>query len=205
MTRKTEMKLYITNPSPFARKTRIVAHEKGLADRIEVIVVDPYASAPELLQTNPIVQVPTLIADDGLAVTDSPVICEWLDEIGEGARLLPASGPERLRVRRLETLANGALEMGVKLVLEKRRPESERSPSWMSRWTEHMGRSLDAIEAAIPAPDAPVDMGVLSAGVAASWIAYRHPDFAWSEGRPRLAALREALEQRPSFVATRPE
>ena len=31
------MKLYITTPSPFARKVRIVAHEKGLADRIEEI------------------------------------------------------------------------------------------------------------------------------------------------------------------------
>ena len=47
------MKLYITAPSPFARKCRIVAHEKGLAGRIEEVVVDPYANAPELLASNP--------------------------------------------------------------------------------------------------------------------------------------------------------
>lgn len=197
------MKLYITTPSPFARKVRIVAHEKGLSDRIEEIAVDPYANAPELLATNPVVQVPTLIADDGLPLTDSPVICQYLDAIGSGPRLLPAEGAEWLRVKRLETLANATLEMGVKLVLEKRRPEAERSPSWMSRWTFNMGRALDALEAAAPDAD-DINMGVLSAGIAVSWISFRHPDYDWKTGRPNLVALQAALEQRPSFQATVP-
>ncbi|MBI2261413.1 MAG: glutathione S-transferase N-terminal domain-containing protein [Caulobacterales bacterium] len=198
------MKLYITVPSPYARKCRIVAREKGLADRIEEIAVDPYANAPELLSSNPLVQVPTLIADDGLPLNDSPVICEYLDAIGAGPRLLPAGGAERLRVRRLETLANGALEMGVKLVLEKRRPEHERSPSWIARWTANMGRALDGLEAA--APDAArLDMGVITAGVAVTWIGFRHPDYDWKTGRPGLVALQAALEARPSFAQTRPD
>jgi len=198
------MKLYITAPSPFARKCRIVAREKGLADRIEEIAVDPYANAPELLASNPLVQVPTLIAEDGLPLNDSPVICEYLDALGAGPRLLPEGGAERLRVRRLETLANGALEMGVKLVLEKRRPEHERSPSWLERWTANMGRALDALEAA--APDATrLDMGVITAGVAVTWIGFRHPDYDWKTGRPNLVALQAALEARPSFSQTRPD
>ena len=197
------MKLYITTPSPFARKVRIVAREKGLSERIEEIAVDPYANAPELLATNPVVQVPTLIAEDGLPVTDSPVICEYLDAIGSGPRLLPAEGAERLRVKRLETLANATLEMGVKLVLEKRRPEQERSPTWISRWTLNMGRALDALEAAVPNAD-DFNMGVLSAGIAVSWISFRHPDYDWTTARPNLVALQAALEQRPSFQATAP-
>ena len=197
------MKLYITVPSPFARKCRIVVLEKGLADRVETQAVDPYANAPELLATNPIVQVPTLIADDGLPLTDSPVICDYLDQTDTGPRLLPAEGLERWRVRRLETLGNAALEMGVKLVLEKRRPESERSPSWIKRWTENMDRALDVLEAAAPKAE-PLDMGVITAGVALSWIDFRHPDHDWKTGRPALVALQAALEARPSFVATRP-
>lgn len=195
------MKLYVTAPSPFARKCRIVAREKGLV--VQEIVADPYANAPELLASNPIVQVPTLIARDGLPITDSPVICEYLDETGEGPRLLPLSGSERLRVKRIETLANAALEMGVKLVLEKRRPESERSPSWISRWTENMGRALDALEAA-ELDASRFDMGVLSAGVAVSWVGFRHPDLGWERGRPRLVRLGDAMERRPSFTETRP-
>lgn len=195
------MKLYITAPSPFARKCRIVAREKGLT--VEEVFVDPYANAPELLAANPVVQVPTLIARDGLPVNDSPVICEYLDSLGAGPRLLPAEGAERLRVRRIEVLADGLLEMGVKLVLEKRRPESERSPSWMTRWTENMHRCLDVLEAsALSADD--FHIGVLTTGVALTWIDFRHPDFDWATGRPVLAALQAALEARPSFMETRP-
>ena len=194
------MKLYITTPSPFARKCRIVAREKGLT--IQEIVADPYANAPDLLAANPIVQVPTLIAADGQPLSDSLIICEYLDAIGDGPRLLPAEGADRLAVRRIETLANGALEMGVKLVLEKRRPESERSPSWVARWTENMTRALDTLEAAELADD--LNMGTITAAVAASWIAFRHPDFDVETGRPRLIALRDALEARTSFVETRP-
>jgi len=197
------MKLYITGPSPFARKCRIVAREKGLIEEVSEIAVDPYTNAPELLASNPIVQVPTLIARDGLPISDSPVICEYLDALGSGPRLLPLDGPERLRVRRMETQANAALEMGVKLLLEIRRPESERSPSWIARWTEHMGRALDALEAA--RPDATrLDMGVITAGVAVAWIGFRHPDFDWRSDRPQLTALHPAIEIRPSFADTRP-
>ena len=197
------MKLYITAPSPFARKCRIVAREKGLMGRIEEIAVDPYANAPELLASNPVVQVPTLIAEDGLPINDSPVICEYLDLMGDGPRLLPADGPERLRVRRLETLGNQALEMGVKLLLELRRPETERSPSWIARWTDNMGRALDALEAARPDP-ARLDLGVITAGVAVTWIGFRHPGYDLAEGRPGLVALQAALEARPGFTETRP-
>ena len=197
------MKLYITGPSPFARKCRIVAREKGLIDRIEEIAVDPYANAPELLASNPVVQVPTLIAEDGLPLNDSPVICEYLDGLGAGPRLLPVDGAERLRVRRLETLGNQALEMGVKRLLELRRPEAERSPTWIARWTENMGRALDALEAARPDP-ARLDMGVITAGVAVTWIGFRHPDFNWRGGRPALVQLQAALEDRSSFSQTRP-
>ncbi|MGZ9098406.1 MAG: glutathione S-transferase N-terminal domain-containing protein, partial [Brevundimonas sp.] len=164
---------------------------------------DPYANAPELLASNPVVQVPTLIAEDGRPINDSPVICEYLDALGEGPRLLPADGPDRLRVRRLETLGAQALEMGVKLLLELRRPEGERSPTWIARWTANMGRALDALEADCPDTDR-FDMGVVTAGVAVTWIGFRHPDFDLASGRPRLRALQAALEQRPSFTETRP-
>lgn len=197
------MKLYITTPSPFARKCRIVAREKGLIDRIEEIAVDPYASPAELTAINPIAQVPALVTDEGMAITDSPVICEWLDLHGTGPRLLTSDGPDRWRVKRIETLAAAVLEMGVKLVLEKRRPESERSASWVARWTENMSRGLDSLESAQLHAE-PLDLGVITAGCATTWIGFRHPDFDWRTGRPGLVALTAALEARPSFVATYP-
>lgn len=198
------MKLYVSPSSPFARKCRIVTREKGLADRIEEIVVDPYANAPELLAANPVVQVPTLIAEDGAPISDSPVICDYLDRLGAGPRLVPEDGPERWRVKRIETLAQGVMEMGVKRVLELRRPEHERSPSWIARWTDNLNRGLDALEAADLSGGA-LDMGVITAGAAATWTGFRHPDLDWAAGRPRLAALVAALEARTSFIETVPK
>lgn len=199
------MKLYITTPSPFARKVRIVAIEKGLSALIEQVVVDPYANAPELLETNPVVQVPTLIAEDGQPLNDSPVICEYLDRLGGGDDLLPPSGSaEWLRVKRIETLGNQAMEMGVKLVLEKRRPEYERSVMWIERWTANMGRALDALEAENLSADV-IDMGSITAGVALTWIGFRHPDYDWKTGRPNLVAFVDAIEARSSFVETFPK
>ncbi len=198
------MKLYISTASPYARLCRIVARERGLADGIEEVVADPYADDPGLMASNPLVQVPALIAGDGLPLTDSPVICEWLDAHGtEGPRLLPAEGPERWRVRRLQTLAHGALEMGVKRVLERRRPGSEQSRSWIERWTRNMHRSFDALEQALP-DDAALDLGVIATAVATTWTGFRHPDIDWRSGHPRLVALTERLEARDSFVQTYP-
>ncbi|WP_312134639.1 glutathione S-transferase N-terminal domain-containing protein [Brevundimonas sp.] len=198
------MKLYITTPSPFARKVRIVAREKGMSDRIEEIVVDPYANAPELLDTNPVVQVPTLIAEDGQPLNDSPVICDYLDRLGGGDRLLPQDDANWLRVKRLETLGNQALEMGVKLVLEKRRPEHERSAMWIERWTNNMGRALDALEAEDLSADR-IDLGSITAAIAVTWIGFRHPDYDWKTDRPKLEAFQTAMEARDSFKDTYPK
>jgi len=197
------MKLYITDPSPFARKCRIVLRERGLLDGCEEIRVDPYASDPALVAANPVAQVPALVTDDGDVLTDSPLICAWLDARGvEGGQLIPP-GDAQWPVRRLETLADAGLEMGVKWVLEKRRPEAERSPSWIARWQEGLGRVLDALEAwDMNAEDA--DLGVITTGVLLTWLDFRHPDYDWKTGRPRLQTLQATLETRASFSATKP-
>lgn len=198
------MRLYITDPSPFARKCRIVLRERGLIGACEERRADPYADDAELVGANPIVQVPTLVTDDGEVFTDSPLICAWLDSQGRaGPRLLPPDGPEHWRVRQLETLADAGLEMGVKWVLEKRRPEAERSPSWIARWRTNLDRVLNALEARHLRPE-PLDLGVLSTGVLTTWLGFRHPEFDWKTDRPSLGALSEALEQRSSFRETFP-
>jgi len=201
------MRLYYSAPSPYARKCRIVVREKGLLGRMEEVLTDPYAPDTPLLACNPISQVPALVDDDGAIFTDSPIICAYLDEIGQGPRLLPAAGPEHWSVRRLAALADGALEMGVKLILEQRRPEHERSPSWMARWREGLFRALDRVEAAIPAgrnAEIGVDMAGITIATVATWLDFRHPDLDWRAGRPAIAALQARLEARDSFQETAP-
>ena len=49
------MKLYYSPPSPFVRKVRVVAHELGLTDRIELVTANahPVQSVRQLLPDAP--------------------------------------------------------------------------------------------------------------------------------------------------------
>src|SRR5688500_3190133 len=102
------MKLYISTGAPVARKCRVMVHEEGLAGRAELRTVDfPYKTDPDFLRANPIGQVPALVVDGEEPLFNSPVICAYLDSVGEGERLLPPEGPDHWRVRRTESLADG--------------------------------------------------------------------------------------------------
>ena len=202
------MKLFISPASPFARKCRIVVREKGLLAHVEEVTADPYADEPGLLEANPIAQVPALLFDDGHWMSDSPLICAFLDSLGGEPRLIPEpTGPVpdgHWGVRWRESLADAALEMAVKLVLENRRPETERSPLWLARWTAGLHRTLDRIEAEANLDADQFDLGAIALGVVGPYLDLRHPALRWREAHPGLAALCERLDSRPSFAETRP-
>lgn len=197
------MRLYYSNASPFARKCRIVIREKGMLERVEEVLADPFKSDPALLAANPLSQVPALVDDEGVTWLDSPLICARLDALS-GAPSLTPEGEARWAVQRREVLGDGLLELGVKWRLESLRPASEQSPSWIERWRAGLLRGLDAAEAEAEAAAATLDMGSIALACAATWLDFRHPSLAWREGRPKLLALQSALEQRESFRETAP-
>ena len=55
---------------------RVCAAERGLADDIELIIAMTGDQTSGLAADNPLEKVPTLITDDGMALYDSPVICD---------------------------------------------------------------------------------------------------------------------------------
>ena len=71
------MKIYFSPASPFVRKCMVIAHELGLADRIEKLpsAAGPVARDQNIIPDNLLGQVPTLITDDGQRLFDSRVIC----------------------------------------------------------------------------------------------------------------------------------
>ena len=124
-----------------------------------------------------------LMTDDGEAVTDSPLICAYLDALSGAPRLLPPEGDKHWRVRRLETLGDAVLEMAVKIALEGRRPETERSPTWIGWWTDGLKRALDQAEARVPGAG-PLDLGKIALGVAGPYVDFRLPQLNWRATRP---------------------
>lgn len=199
------MKLFISLTSVFARKVRVVVREKGLNSRIEEVVRIGVENAPDLVAANPLAQIPALVSDDGTAWSDSGLISAWLDGQGDGPKLLPDYGSDAYwRVRRVETVASGMTEMLAKLVYESRRPEGERSPYWLRRWEDNLRRAFAHADALCPEAGV-FDMGTLSLGVAATFCDFRRADIDWRSIAPKVAALREELEKRQSFVDTYPK
>ena len=118
------MKLHWSPRSPFVRKVMIVAHERGLTERITCVRTVAASTKPhaELMADNPLSKIPTLVLDDGAALYDSPVICEYLDALHGAARLFPVQPKARLEALRRQALGDGFLDLLVLLRDERLRP-----------------------------------------------------------------------------------
>ena len=90
------MKLFYTKRSPYARKVRVLALEKGIT--LDLINEDLAKKSKVLLDSNPLGKVPTLILDNGDTIYDSVVICQYLDELNDTPVLIPKSGKARYEV-----------------------------------------------------------------------------------------------------------
>ena len=72
------MQLLANTTSPYVRIARVAMIEKGL--HIEPTIVDPWADDPRLREANAATRVPTLITDDGIPLTESLLIVQWLEQ-----------------------------------------------------------------------------------------------------------------------------
>jgi glutathione S-transferase len=200
------LKLIGSLTSPYTRKARIVAAEK----RIEYTWENqsPWPAATTVPDWNPLGKVPVLVLDDGTALYDSRVICEFLDSASPLGRLIPADGRERIEVRRWEALADGVLDAGVLWRLENARPPGERSPSWIERQQGKVERGLDAMESQLgprafcSGPN--LTLADIAVGACLGWFDFRFPQLDWRAERPNLARLAVKLFERPSFGETVP-
>jgi glutathione S-transferase len=194
------MKLLGSVTSPFVRKVRVVAEELGLGDRIALVPTD--TSDPALGVVNPLGKIPALILDDGEALYDSAVIVAYIDHLG-GNRMIPAAGPERWRVLRLEALADGIADAAVAAVMEKRRPAASRSADFLALQRGKIVRGLDRLEIEVSRFEG-LDAGTIATGATLGYLDFRHPDLDWRAGRPKLAAWFEAFARRPSMAGSAP-
>lgn len=106
------MRLYSGPLSLFTAKVRIALAEKGLAyERVEVgwsLARRYEPHHPDVLALNPKGQVPVLV-DGELAVYDSTLIFEYLEDRYPEPRLYPADPAGRARCRQLEAAADEIL------------------------------------------------------------------------------------------------
>jgi glutathione S-transferase len=199
------MQLYSSPTSPYARKVRISAHELGLNGKIELISIalTPVNPHDGLRSSNPLGKIPALITEEGTALYDSPVICEYLDALAGGSRILPAVGPARWTALRRQALADGILDAAVLVRYEETlRAKEQRWQDWLSAQWLKIRTSLDALEQE-PLEGA-FDIGAISIACALGYLDFRYASEGWRAGRPRLAAWAAAIGTRTSLTATVP-
>ncbi len=198
------MKLYITPLSPYARITRIVALEKGLEDRVEVIEAKTRVADSPYYAINPSGRVPYLVRDDGIGMEESTLICAYLDELDSAPAFALPVGERGWQLRRLEASARSMLDGLTVWGRELRhRPEEERSPRIIEHERQRSRRLADLWEREIESPQMRGELNLAQITLACAlgyWSRVLGSD--WRHGHPALARWFDGIAERPSFAAT---
>jgi glutathione S-transferase len=201
------MKLTFSPASPFARKVRIAAIETGLIDKIEFTsaAVVPGQPNEEYSKITPLKKLPVLILDNGDVILDSYVIVEYLDELAGGNKLIPASGPERWRVKSNHSLLQGMLDSMLLCRYEKMvRPEGLRWSDWHN---DHWNRAWTGMARFESKPDVlsgPFNVVQIGLVCVLGYADFRFADCGWRKAYPKLDAFYAKMLERPSVKISMP-
>ncbi|ABD08926.1 Glutathione S-transferase-like [Rhodopseudomonas palustris HaA2] len=202
------MKLSFSPASPFARKLRIAAIELGLIDRIEFIpatVIPAQANDDYMRDVNPLKKLPALILDNGEVIVDSYVIAEYLDDLAGGGKLVPASGPEKWRVKSDHSLLQGMLDSMLLCRYEKMvRPKEL---FWQGWYDDHWNRAwsgLARFEKADKVLNGQLDLAQIGLVCVLGYADFRFPDCGWRKAYPKLDAFNQKMMERQSVKVSMP-
>ena len=186
------MKLSFSPASPFARKVRIAAIELGLIDKIEFTpaAVAPGQANEEYSKITPLKKLPVLILDNGDVILDSYVIVEYLDELAGGGKLIPASGPERWKVKSDHSLLQGMLDSMLLCRYEGMvRPEPLRWKAWSD---DHWNRAWTGMARFENKPDVlsgPFNIAQIGLVCVLGYADFRFASCGWRKAYPKLDKL----------------
>jgi len=195
------LKLYGNAASPFARKCRVIAHELGI--KLEEVRTLPMQDE-SFRRINPLGQIPVLQLDDGSALMDSPVICEYLNQLG-GGKFFPGMSiwrntSGRWKALALQALGDGMADAAVAWVILGR--ETPPPEALRARRMDSVTSTLDVLERSKFATDPTI--GEISVACAIGYVEFRMPDLDWKATRPNLAAWYARMCEYPSMKATVP-
>ncbi|MCS2165775.1 glutathione S-transferase [Scandinavium manionii] len=199
------MKLIGSYTSPFVRKISVILLEKGIT--FEFINEMPYNAESGVAKYNPLGKVPALVTDDGECWFDSPIIAQYIELLDIAPAMMPRDTKAALRMRQLESLADGIMDAGLVSVREQARPAAQQSPDELLRQREKITRSLDALEeyaanGTLKADE--LNLATIAVACAVGYLNFRRVSPGWCATRPHLVKLVEALFQRDSFARTEP-
>jgi glutathione S-transferase len=149
------MKIIGSFVSPYVRKVLACMNLKGLD--YEVDPVTPFFGNDEFERLSPLRRIPVLV-DGDISLSDSSVICAYLDEAYPGRPLLPSDPKDRARARWLEEYSDTRLgdlfiwslfyQKVVRPAVWGEQPDEERVAKTLG---EGLPRELDYLERELPA------------------------------------------------------
>ena len=198
------MALHWSPRSPFVRKVMITLHEVGLAGQVALrrsVVALHLPPNPDVLADNPLGKIPVLVTEDGIALFDSRVICEYLDMQVAGG-LFPIDPHARFRQLGWQALGDGLLDI---LLLWRTELSRDTAP-WdaiTQGWRIKVGAAMDSLERqADDLAAAPFGIGQIAILCALGQLDFRWSDAGWRRHFPRLAGLEAQWQTRPSVART---
>ena len=189
--------------SPYARLARIVVAEKGLEERVEIVVAKTRTPDSPYYRINPSGRVPYLVDDAGVGMEDSQLICAYLDGLDGKPRFHPPAldgigTPAGSRPGRAAcaTASRCGRARWAGPRASARRPRSRTRPRAPSAWQIYFES-----EVAHPLLQGPPAMAHLVLAVAVDFARTRGLGDL-TAGRPQLAAWVARISDLPSMRAT---
>jgi glutathione S-transferase len=201
------MKILGSAGSPFVRKVRVIAAEKGLP--VEYVVQRANAPGSPVPQMNPLGKIPVLALDNGEMVYDSVVIGEYLDGVKAEPRLVPADFEGRIAVKRYEALGDGLAEVIVNISHDLGPMKAtELQAEYIARQYGKLERTLGTLERAIAGRtwlwQDRFSLADICAGYGILYLDLAMKSYDWRSKYPGLAPYGERLLARESFKSTIP-
>ena len=208
------MQLLANTTSPYVRIARVSMIEKGL--NVEPTIVDPWADDPRLRKANAATRVPTLITDDGVPLTESLLIVQWLEHLRPAPDWPSLLGHDVPGVLSRAGIALGVIDAAVHTIIIRKVTAPvlfDDTPVGLRR-RRTMAEGMARLESAAArgqltgdgnGHDAPTPtLDAICAVVALDYLRFRFDGQPWLPDMPALDTLSASLGQRASFAQTLP-
>ena len=196
------MKLTASAASPYVRKAIACAIARGIDDQLEKWTIA--TTDPVLAESNPLGKIPTLVTDQGVALFDSPVICEYLDTIGSAPPLFPPAGPARWAALRLQALGDGIMDASQPRRREIALPQDEGRIAYINLQRGKVARALDVLEKEVASLGPLKTIGDIAVACALGYLDFRFGNEPWRPGHPKLEAWYASVVGLPPIAKTIP-
>ena len=199
------MKIIGTPTSPYVRKVRAFAAEKGIG--LDFVIDRPSLAESRVPEFNPLGKIPVLVLDDGETIYDSAVIVDFLEGLKPDPCLIPGDFRDRARIRRWEALGDGIVEATVN-ISHRHGPmfDAEKREDWIPRQQAKIERALSFMERSVAGREwlhgTTFTLADIAAGCPLIYLDQVFPGFNWRERYPGLPAYAHRVMSRPCFRTT---